>query len=53
MVSMENVSLEGNEEKYVTYQSVEALVRNARVRHSEHIRKYPPRYDPVFGAARK
>ena len=52
-VSLDNVCPEGTEYQYVTSPSVEALVRNVDVRHSELIRKSPQRYNPGFGAARE
>ena len=53
LVSMDNVCPEGTEYQYVTSPSVEALVRNVDVRHSELIRKSPQRDNPGFGAARE
>ena len=50
---MYNVCPYGNENQYVTSPSGEALGRNVNVRRSERIRNSPPRYNPLFGAARE
>ena len=48
---MDNERHEGTEDQSVTSPSGEALGRNVHVRRSKCIRKYPQRYDPVFGSA--
>ena len=53
LVSMDNESPEVTEDQSVTSPNGETLGRNFHVRHSERIRNYPQRYNPVFGAARE
>ena len=50
-VSMENISLEGTEDQYVTSPNGETLVRNVHVRRSERIRNSLHWYNPGLGAA--
>ena len=52
-VSMENFRPEGTEEQYITSTSGKYLFRSVHVRRSESIRKYPRKFEPVFGAARQ
>ena len=42
---------EGTEDQSVTYPSVENFIINVHVKISKCMRKFPQRYNPVFGAA--
>ena len=46
---MDNVRLEGIEDQYVLFTSVENLGRNVYVSCSKRIRKFPQQYDTGFG----
>ena len=48
---MDNGHLEGTQDQFVTYPSVDSLGNNVHVSCYGCIRKYPQRYDPVFVSA--
>ena len=50
---MDNVCLEGTEDKYATSPSGKALGRNLHVRRSKLIRNSPHQYNQGFGDARE
>ena len=49
---MLNLRPEGTKEQYFTSPDGEYLGSNVHVRYYDNIKKYPQRYDPVFGAVR-